>query len=699
MRAKLIPIFLGLVMPIQLSGVLAQQSRVTTNPVPPRTRSLRSNLPNRIAFVSEIGGVPSVYVADPDHSDVNHWGEVKINNLLIPHHDLVFSPDRTKVMFVASEPIARNPALWIANTNGSGARRLIDWEWITQSPFHAAWSPAGDRVAFVASTQDTTQIYLMNLDGSNLRSVAVGDNFSWSPDGKRLAFTGYLSQQTGRFAYVINIDGTNLRQVSNSGTAVQCSWSPDGKLIAISEDRLDAASESRFNVFVIQPDGRGQKRVLENVPLYSRLSWSPRGALLSFVTTLQGKQGLYVWSARVTTAQRQRFFSEVDARFDWSPDGKQIAYGAVGRVSLLNAVTGKIQELFHTSGFGRPLWFPNGKRLLLQHTESIWRHTIQSPELDFWTTNLEPRFINRLTDEALVVTGLSVSPTGSHIAFGASTNVHDSSANSAYVINPDGSRLRKLPATFVHSEWFAWSADGTKIAFVKETSPNNRQIYVANADGSGEQILVDDPSWNFAPAWLPDGKSIMFISNRENGHAIYSVDVESKRIRRVFDISSSINPPVATGTRRPFRSLLWSPDATKLAVQLEKSIFIIDLTKTAVVVRYNGVAPSLQSWTPDSQRIVVTDLPYRMGMGPLIMDSMAPFSSFEVDASDGKISRPDYLTIERRAIPRLQVSKVAWRSDAERLAVSDSFGGIWVVSANGSDRRPFMRGSQPAWVR
>ena len=615
MRSKLIPIFLGLVMSIQLAGVLGQQSRVTSNPVPQRTRSSRSDVPNRIAFVSEIGGVPSVYVADPDRSDVNHWGKVKLNNIIIPHHDLVFSPDRTRVMFVASERITRNPALWIANTNGSGARKLIDWEWIIQSPFHAAWSPTGDRVAFVGSTQTTTAIYVMNLDGSNLRSVAIGDNFSWSPDGKQLALTGYLSQQTGRFVYVVNTDGTNLRQISNSSVAVQCSWSPDGKLIAVSEDRLEPASESRFNVFVIRPDGRGEKRVLENVPLHSRLSWSPRGALLSFVTTVEGKQGLYVWSARAIAKQRQRFFSEVDARFDWSPDGKQIAYGAVGRVRLVDVVTGKRKELFHTSGFGRPLWFPNGKRLLLQHTESIWRHTIQSPELDFWTTNLEPRFIKRLTDEALVVTGLASSPTGTHIAFGASTNVHDSSANSAYVINPDGSRMRKLPATLVHSGRFAWSPDETRIAFVKEISTRNNQIYVVSADGSGEKLLVDDPSWNFAPVWLPDSKSIMFVSNRENSLAVYSVGVESKRTRRVLDISSSINRRFDNGNRLPL-TLLWSPDVTKLALPLEKSIIFIDITKPAGVVRYDGVAPSLQGWTPDSERIVVTDSAIIQGHGP-----------------------------------------------------------------------------------
>ena len=244
MRANLIPIFLGFVMPIQLSGVLAQQSRATINSVPQRTKSSRSDVPNRIAFVSEIGGVPSVYVADPDHSDVNLWGKLKLNNVIIPRHDLVFSPDRTKVMFVASSPMGRNPALWIANTNGSGARKLIDWEWIMTSPFHAAWSPAGDRVAFVASTQNSSAIYLMNLDGSNLRSVAIGDDFSWSPDGKQLALTGYLSQQTGRFAYVVNIDGTNLRQISSGGAAVQCSWSPDGKLIAVSEDRPEPRKRS-----------------------------------------------------------------------------------------------------------------------------------------------------------------------------------------------------------------------------------------------------------------------------------------------------------------------------------------------------------------------------------------------------------------------------------------------------------------------
>ena len=681
MRSKLIPIFLGFLVSINVAGVLGQQSQ--------------ANVPNRIAFISDIGGVPSIYVADPDHSDVNLRGILKLNNVPIPRHDLVFSPDRTKVLFVASSARPRTAALWIANTDGTGARKLIDWKWLVHSPFRAAWSPAGDRIAFVASTPDSYAIYLINPDGSNLRSVGIGDDFSWSPDGKQLVFTGFLYQQPGRFVYVVNINGTNLRQISSSRSAVQCRWSTDGKLIAVAEDRPETAPESRFNIFVIQPDGRGQKRVLENVPLYSDLVWSPRGELLSLVTKVEGSQGLYTWAAQANSQRSLRFFPGVAARFDWSPDGRQIVYG-VDRVSLVDTETARTRVLFHTSGFGRPLWFPNGKRLLLQHTESIWRHTIQSSELDFWTTNLEPRFISRLTDESLVVTDLSSPPTGTRIAFAAATKMNNSWSNSVYVVNPDGSQMRKLPVTFIHSGWFAWSPDGTKIAFVKERSPTNYQIHVANADGSGEQILVDHPSWNFAPAWLPDGESIMFLSDRENGHAVYSVEVNSKRTRRVLDVSSSIHRHFVIGKRQPFIPVLWSPDVTKLAVQLEGSIIIIDITKPAGVVRYNGVAPSLQNWTPDSQRIVVADLPDHMGIA---LNSRPSYHSFEVYATDGNVSHPPYLTVSVSEIPSLQISRVAWRSDGERLAASDSSGGISVSSANGSDRRPILRGSQPIWVR
>lgn len=164
-----------------------------------------------------------------------------------------------------------------------------------------------------------------------------------------------------------------------------------------------------------------------------------------------------------------------------------------------------------------------------------------------------------------------------------------------------------------------------------------------------------------------------------------------------MDVSSSIRNHTVSGSRQPFIPLLWSPDVTKLAVQLEKSIVIIDVTKPAGVARYNGFSPSLQSWTPDSQRIVVADVPHISGMDPIVMNERPSFYSLEVYATDGRIGESHFLT--RNAIPRFQISRLAWRSDGERLLAGDNFGGIWIISANGSDRRPILRGSQPTWVQ
>jgi TolB protein len=132
-------------------------------------------------------------------------------------------------MFIAQARNGTGAGLWMMKTDGSGARKLIDWKWMMHYPFRAAWSPAGDRVAFVTLTENASAIYSMNLDGSDFHFVAYGDDFSWSPDGRQLALTAYVPQRLGRYLQLVSIDGSNIRQISSSGRASACAWSPDGK--------------------------------------------------------------------------------------------------------------------------------------------------------------------------------------------------------------------------------------------------------------------------------------------------------------------------------------------------------------------------------------------------------------------------------------------------------------------------------------
>ena len=577
----------------------------------------------------------------------------------------------------------------------------MDLKGVTRNPSGVVCSPTGDRVAFRTTEENLSKIYAMKSDGSDLHFVAEGDQFSWSPDGHQLALTMYVPEKRARHLRVVNIDGTNLHEISTGGRAVKSSWSPDGKRLAVIESsRAEITSEPMFNVFVIAPDGTQKQIVIEHAlalagSLYWwRLDWSPDGEFLSFLSKFEGNRGLYVWSTRDASRKRLQFFTGVEPPFAWSPDSKRIAYGSE-IVSIVDISTEKARILFHTAGFGWPVWLPDGNHLFVYNTLGLRKETPDYQDLDLYITPVEPRHIKRLTDAGMDVSDISGTANGKVIAFVANTKVKDGTSSSGvYTINSDGSNLRKLPVARIQSGWFAWSADGSKIAFVKEMSnckgcrPGNLQIQVANADGSGEHTIVNEPAWNFAPAWLPDGKSIVFLSDRKNTDGVYVTDIKSKRTQLVADVSGSIPKHLKDEPDQISASIAWSPDATKFATSslAARSISVFDVKKQSGGFFLRGIWPSLLSWTPDSRRIAVKDWIHDMAM-----NSITPSYVYlvAIDASSKVTLTPafeDYAP---------QLFRMVWTSDGKRFAYS----GIVTCDADGSNRRWIIRGTRPAWVQ
>ena len=90
------------------------------------------------------------------------------------------------------------------------------------------FSPDGTRIAFMSTRDGNAEIYVMNVDGSNLRRLTnhPADDVTptWSPSGGQIAFT---SDRSGRpQIYIMNADGTGVARITNETEADRPTWSP-----------------------------------------------------------------------------------------------------------------------------------------------------------------------------------------------------------------------------------------------------------------------------------------------------------------------------------------------------------------------------------------------------------------------------------------------------------------------------------------
>lgn len=224
--------------------------------------------------------------------------------------------------------------IWTMNPDGSGKRAIVTDPY--QQPYSAAVNPAGNKVAFTTGGRTLPQsgLFVINLDGSGRRNVLRGRaaikaarNPTWSPDGRQLAFIGADSDYQFD-VWVINVDGTGLRRVTrcdcdgnfitpkwNPRNARQMLWSPNGYDLAV----LDPVSGASKQIYDNSQSGRF------NIVDYS---WSPDGqsVAVSGSPWNDGSTNVSVMNADgsglVTVADDpERFYTEPV----WSPDGASIA--------------------------------------------------------------------------------------------------------------------------------------------------------------------------------------------------------------------------------------------------------------------------------------------------------------------------------------------------------------------------------------
>ncbi len=209
-----------------------------------------------------------------------------------------------------------------------------------------------------------------------------------------------------------------------------------------------------------------------------------------------------------------------------SPDGKMFAYVAtVGENmhifvrQLAGGDTIDItKDIPGTHRF--PQWSPDGTRILFATTPP------EGPAVINIIPNLGgiPKKIVAVPDTA--ARSAAWSPTGDRIAY--------IQGNTIYVLPLDKSDPWKIADTY-DATGLSWSTDGQWLAFSAgnfqfmsygNIAPSSIQVVKASG-GVPAQITPKDASLNISPAWLPDSKSLLFISNREGNRDIYRASITS----------------------------------------------------------------------------------------------------------------------------------------------------------------------------
>ena len=263
----------------------------------------------------------------------------------------------------------------------------------------------------------------------------------------------------------------------------------------------------------------------------------------SILGTVEKRSAKEIWIVDYDGANELRITNSRDLNLNpsWSHDARAIAYSAyrangVPDILLSFITTGVLQNLtkgrFRSGGASLPVFSPDGRQILFHATAEGASAT------DLFVINVDGSNMRRLTTHPDSDTTPTWSPSGTQIAFTSDRTGRPQ----IYIMNVDGSGVRRLPIPDAEADRATWAPSPfNEIAYSARNGPGYDIKVHDLATGATRQLTFSEGS-NEGPAYSPSGRHVTFQSTRSGLTQIFTIGRDGNGLRQITRSGNNQTP-------------------------------------------------------------------------------------------------------------------------------------------------------------